>query len=449
MKVHIFLILSFLCSPVSAIKFSVPKIKSKAKQAVILHYNSGEVIFGKNHKTIMAPSSMIKIALIYLTLQKLELGHIKLKDTTNVSRKAYQQIGTRMFLKEREKITLEQLLLGVGIVSGNDASYSLAKLISGSPEICAEQMTILVHELGAYQTIAVNPAGIPEPSQVYSKEEFDEYMVQVKKDKLLPINPDILKAKQLDITNLSLRAHANIYGGISTAYDLALIMKDLLFKYPILAIKYLGQKKFAHNGVKQDNKISNLTTHLPSVDCGKTGYTDKGGFGILASSFNKKSKERYIVVVNGCKSKTERAFEAEKLLRFANQNFQSRVIAKKGQVFTKVSTWGGTIPEIEIVAKEDIIITLPRTYLHHKDSCKVKIDYKNLIEPPGKKGDVAGSITISYITSNGELVTRVYPLVLKQDVEKSMLMKRVWQYCYYLVFGRNPGTVIKNIVKKT
>ena len=437
-----------LCTPINAKvnkarQFPTPQIKTSAKQAVVIHFNSGEVIYSKNHNKIMAPSSMAKISLIYLALQKLKRKQLKLDDTILVSRKAYKQIGTRMFLKLGERVNLKQLMLGVGVVSGNDASISLANILSGDTEICGQQMTLLARELGAKQTLFFNPGGIPEPNQVYTPSAFEEYIANLKAEQILPLNPKLLQVEMLDISNHAIIAHAAEFGGISTAYDLALIFHSLLTNFPQKTKHYLGLKKFSHNKIKQFNKLLGLINRFPLVDCGKTGFTNLGGYGISASSFDPTSKERYIVVVNGCRSQTHRAVEAEKLLRFAHLNFKSHKIATAGQVFAKLPTWGGNLPEVEVVSPKNLVLSLPCIYIHHKKSYSFKIEYDKLIIPPVKQGQQVGKIHVEYINHAGELVVINHPLVVKNNVKKNILVKRLWQYAYYLLFGRNPGSIIK------
>jgi D-alanyl-D-alanine carboxypeptidase (penicillin-binding protein 5/6) len=324
-------------------------VTTKAKQTLLVDADSGAVLYKKNDQQLMAPSSMSKLMTIYLVFEKLKNGSLKINDEFIVSEKAWKKQGTRMFLELNKPVKVEDLLRGVIIVSGNDASITLAEGIAGTEEDFAIRMNAKAKELGLKNSHFVNATGWPDK------------------------------------------------GHVMTVSDLAILSKRIMEDFPEY-YHYFAEKSFKYNKIEQQNRNLLLNRNIGS-DGLKTGHSSLGGYGIAASAI--KDNRRLILVVNGLDSEQERANEAQNLLQYGFLNFTNVVIAKKNQPLVKdVKTWLASPDIVNLITKEDVVLTFP---IDQKSQISAQIIYETPINANVKKTQPVGNLLISL--PNGEKKT--------------------------------------------
>ena len=339
--------------------------ETKANQAILIDYNTKEIIFEKEAHTQMPPSSMSKMMTAYVAFEALKSGQITLDEEFRTSEKSWRMEGTRMFIPLHSRVKFEDLLRGLIIHSGNDAAVSIAEMIGGSEEEFVSLMNEAAEKLGMNNTHFANATGLPDK---------DNY---------------------------------------STAYDLAILAERTISDFPQY-YPYYAETRFTYNKIQQGNKNGLLYRNI-GADGLKTGYTDKAGFGLTGSI--KKGNRRLIVVVNGLKSNHDRTNEAESLISYGLANFINITIARKDQVIEAVKVSNGDKKTVEMITTKDAIFTLAKKDLK---TLKAKIRYNSSVIAPIKEGDTMGQIIIE--TNIG---TKTYPLVAKSSVSKSNFIGRI------------------------
>lgn len=354
-------------------------METQAPYVYLKDFNTGEVLLEKNADQQMPPSSMSKIMTAYLVFERLKNNDIKLDDTLHVSKEAWQTEGSRMFVPINSNVTIHDLLHGVIVQSGNDACVVLAEGLGGTEASFSEEMTRKAHEMGATNSTFMNATGLPNP------------------------------------------AH------LTTAKDLALIAERTLRDFPAEYEKYYGVKEFTYNKIKQGNRNTLLYTSI-GADGMKTGHTDAGGYGIVASA--KQGDRRLILVINGLPSSKAREKEATALLNWGFNTFKNYKIFGKGDVVEVADVWSGAEPKVPLVASQDIIFTLPRS---QKKDLSVKVIYDSPLAAPLKAGDQVGTIES---TVPGKGVQHI-PLHVGHDVKKAGFFQRITNSIHYLLWGKH------------
>jgi len=367
---------------------SLPKltIETTAKQAILIDATTGVVLLDKASKELLYPSSMTKIMTAYTTFKRLKEGKLSLSSQFVVSDNAYRKEGTRMFLEVGQIVTIEELLKGVIIQSGNDASTVLAEGISGNERAFADEMTRLAHEMGAAQTNFINSSGLPDPRHT------------------------------------------------TTAYDLAVISMRLIKDFPEF-YSLFSEKEYAYNGINQGNKNPLLYKNI-GADGVKTGYTEGGGYGMVASVIQ--NGRRLILVVNGHTSMNDRASEAEKILRWGFNEFDLVTLTKAGQVVDVLDVAEGTTHSVHAKVANDVYITIPRD---HKKHLKAQVHYLSPLVAPIKEGDEVGKLVIS-IPGEPE---KTFPLYANESVDRAGFVKRISNSIRRLIFGSEKKSEIAKI----
>ncbi|MBI2706936.1 MAG: D-alanyl-D-alanine carboxypeptidase [Proteobacteria bacterium] len=372
---HFFIFFSLLFG----LTVSANSLELQAPQAYMIDLETGVVLFDKNAEQKMAPSSMSKIMTAYLVFERLKSGDTKLDDLLNVSKKAWQMEGSRMFVNVDSQVSVENLLKGVVVQSGNDACVVLAEALSGTEAAFAEEMTRKAHEMGATNTTFLNSTGLPDE------------------------------------------------GHLTTAKDLALIAERTIRDFPEQYAKYYPLKEFEYNNIKQANRNPLFTKNI-GADGMKTGFTNAGGYGIVASA--KQGNRRIIAVVNGLPSAKAREQDAVALLNWGFNYFKNYKIFAKGDVVDVVDVWGGTEKTIPLVSSQDIIMTLPR---NQRKDLQVKVSYDSPLAAPLKAGDQVGIIEI---TLPGKDVQKI-PLHVGKGVDKAWFHQRIGNSISYLLLGKH------------
>ncbi len=354
-------------------------IETQAPQAYLVDFDTGVVLFEKNAEQKMAPSSMTKIMTAHLIFKRLKSGDIKLGDMLHVSENAWKMEGSKTFVQINSRVSVEDLLTGVIVQSGNDASIVLAEGLAGTEAAFAEEMTRQAHKDGALNTTFFNATGWPAE------------------------------------------------GHESTAKDLALMAERTIRDFPEEYAKYYSLKDFTYNNIKQGNRNTLLYKDM-GADGMKTGHTDAGGYGIVATA--KQGDRRLILVVNGLPSSKARDQEATALLNWGFSHFKNYKIFSKGDVVEVADVWGGEGNSVELISSEDIILTLPRD---QRKDLSVKVAYDSPLAAPIKSGDPLGTLEV---TIPGKGVRNV-PLHAAKDVGQASFFQRINNSIRYLLWGKH------------
>lgn len=348
---------------------AAPKVIPKApeiaaKSYILVDHNSGKIIAQNNADVPMAPASITKVMTAYVVFSELEEGNIKLDDMVTVSKKAWKAPGSRMFIKVNSKVSVKELLQGMIIQSGNDASIALAEHIAGSEDTFAALMNQHAQELGLRQTNFLNSTGLPDTDHK------------------------------------------------TTARDLAILANALIKRFPKF-YKWYSTKEYTYNNIKQPNRNS-LLWRDDSVDGMKTGYTEEAGYCLLSSA--KRSNMRLVSVVLGTKSANARAQESQKLLNYGFRFYESHIIYPASRTLKNIRIYKGSKEQLAVGVARDIAVTIPRGQYKN---LKPSINIKTPLEAPVSKGTKLGKVDI---TLNGKLLASS-PLIALQTIDEGSL----WQ----------------------
>jgi D-alanyl-D-alanine carboxypeptidase (penicillin-binding protein 5/6) len=324
--------------------YAAPKIIPKAPAVaansyVLMDHGSGRIISMKDADTPVAPASITKVMTAYVVFSELQEGNIKLEDMVTISEKAWRTPGSRMFIKVNTQVSVEDLLQGMIIQSGNDASVALAEFVAGSEETFAALMNQHARELGMKNTHFVNSTGLPDPQH------------------------------------------------LTTAHDLAILASTLISRFPQYYHWY-STKEFTYNNITQPNR-NKLLWRDKSVDGMKTGYTDDAGYCLLSSAM--RDEMRLISVVLGTKSENARAQESQKLLNFGFRFYQSHALYKADKALKKVRIYKGEKEQLAVGVSRDMYVIVPRGQYK---KLKPSININRLIEAPVTKGQHLGQVEI-------------------------------------------------------
>ena len=367
----------FLFSSVSA-----QAIETKAKNLILMDFDTGEYLYTKDAEKMIPPASMSKLMTVYIVFEKIKDGSLSLDDTFTVSENAWRKGGaasgsSTMFLKIGEKIRVEDLIKGMIIQSGNDACIVAAENLSGSEEDFAIDMNKKARQLGLTHSSFANSTGWPHPDQKMSVE------------------------------------------------DLAKLARLIISEFPEF-YHIFSERYFTHNNIKQGNR-NPLLYSMPYADGLKTGHTEEAGFGLVASA--KKDNRRLISVMAGLKSNKERSEEAEKIMSWGFREFENYNILKQGQVVAEVPVWLGEEKDVKVVVPENVLKTI-----HRSKASKVKMTavYDQPVKAPVKKGDKLGFVKVE-IPGKPEFEV---PLVAVKDVNQLGFFGRTIEKIRYLLFGK-------------
>ncbi len=305
----------------------------------LLDYNSGQVLAERNADQRMEPASLTKMMVSYIVAEELKLGSIKLEDEVTVSEKAWRMTGSRMFIEVGEKVSIDNLLKGMIVQSGNDATIALAEHIAGSEQSFVALMNQHAQRLGMNDTHFVTATGLPHPEHY------------------------------------------------STPRDLAKLGKALIRDFPEQYELY-SMKSFKYNKIKQDNR-NTLLWKNDAVDGIKTGHTESAGYCLVASALQ--DNMRLISVVLGTKSKKARSTESNKLLNYGFRFYETHKLYGANQPLTKVRIWKGDSEELPLGLNEDLYITIPKGQYKNLDA---SMSINAEIIAPAEKGRTYGTVNI-------------------------------------------------------
>ena len=360
------------------ISFNTSAVDTKADQAIVVDYNTNEILYEKNANQLMPPASMTKIMTVYVVFDRITKTDLSIEDICIVSPKAYKMGGSRTFLEINDRVSINNLLKGVIIQSGNDASVALAECLSGTENDFANLMNIYAKKLLMKNTNFVNASGWPE------EEHF------------------------------------------STVKDLSILSNSIIKDFPDL-YKYFNAKEFTYNQINQPNR-NKLLSEIEGADGLKTGFTKKSGWGIAGSAL--KDNRRITVVINGTNSSGSRIKESTYLMNWAFTQTSQKKLLRKGQIIKNVDVWLGNKPTINLIIESDVISTISYDQLQTIESM---IFYSKPINAPFKKGKKLGIIKISI---SGKETIEI-PLISDSQVKKSNPFLKLFYAAKYLIFGNS------------
>ena len=348
------------------------------KAYLLKDFNSGHVIATQNSNMRIEPASLTKIMTAYLSFKALKNNHLSLTQTLPVSEIAWKVEGSKMFIEPQksncdvhvEKClpTVDELLHGMIIVSGNDASVALAEGIASTEAQFAEMMNKEAQRLGMKNTHYMNATGLPD-AQHYT-----------------------------------------------TAEDLAILATALIHDFPDQYQRLYSVKEYTYNKITQPNR-NRLLWLDPNVDGMKTGHTESAGYCLISSA--KREGIRRISIVLGAATDAARASESQKLLNYGFQFFDSKLVYKQGQSINQLKVWKGNENQVAITVSDDLFLTVPKG---EYANVKATMSTTQPLIAPIKKGQVVGNIKF---TLNGNVIHE-HNLVAAKSIEAAGILGRAW-----------------------
>ena len=351
-------------------------IDTKAEQAIVMDFDTNEILFEKNSNIKTPPASMTKIMTVYAAFDRIKNTDLSIENECIVSAKAYKMGGSRTFLEIDDKVSIDELLKGIIIQSGNDASIALAECLAGTEEDFAKLMNVYAQRLDMNNTNFVNSSGWP------------------------------------------------VENHYSTVYDLAILSNALIRDFPQLYLYFL-EKEFTYNEIKQPNR-NKLLTSLEGTDGLKTGFTKASGWGIAATA--RRDDRRITVVINGTNSSRSRMNESSNLINWAFSQTSQKKLVDEGQLIVEADVWLGNKPRVNLISSRKVISTLSFDQLQ---LIKSSIQYSKPIETPILKGNTYGKLLIEI---DGKPNIEV-DLIAEDDVGPINPILKIFAAIKYLIFG--------------
>jgi D-alanyl-D-alanine carboxypeptidase (penicillin-binding protein 5/6) len=352
-----------------------------APTAILIEANSGSVLFEKNADELRAPSSMMKLMTAETVFHAIKQGEVKLTDEYRISENAWRKGGapsggSTMFAAIHSKISVDDLLHGAIIHSGNDACIALAEGIAGNERIFADMMTKRARELGLTQSTFANSNGLPDP------------------------------------------------GNKMTVRELAKLARYVVQTYPDL-YKLFGEREFTWNKIRQQNR-NPLLLSLEGADGLKTGFTKEGGYGMVGSAVQ--NGLRLIVVVNGLEDPDDRASEAKKMLEWGFRNFEARTLFAAEQPVGYAKVFGGESRSVKLASPEPIKVMVQK---NGTDKLIARVIYSGPVRAPIEAGQPVGVVRVW----RGTNVAMEAPVFAAEPVGKGSTMRRAIDGASELVIG--------------
>ncbi len=353
-----------------------------APTAILIEASSGSVLFEKNADELRAPSSMMKLMTAEVVFHAIKQGDVKLTDEFRVSENAWRKGGapaggSTMFAAINSKISVDDLLHGAIIQSGNDACMVLAEGLAGNERIFAtEMMTKRARELGLTRSTFANSNGLPDP------------------------------------------------GNKMTVRELARLARYIIQTYPDL-YKLFGEKEFTWNKIRQQNR-NPLLNSLEGADGLKTGFTKEGGYGMVGSAVQNGS--RLIVVINGLDDPDDRAAEAKKMLEWGFRNFETRTLFAADQPVGNAKVFGGASRSVKLANREPIRVMVQK---NGSDKLIARVLYNGPVRAPVESGQQIGLVKV---WRGGNIAVEA-PVYAAESIERGSTMRRAIDGASELLIG--------------
>ena len=367
-------------------------IATAAEHAVLMDGATGQVLWNKNGDVAMPPASMSKLMTLDLLFERLKDGRVKLTDKFPVSEKAWRTGGSKMFVEVGNSVSVENLIRGIIIDSGNDACVVVAQALGGTIENFADMMNRRAQQLGLKNSHFVNPDGLPEPP-----------------------------------------------GQLMSAHDLAKLARDIIVDYPDY-YRYFNEREFTWSGIHQTNR-NTVLEKLPGADGLKTGHTEAAGYGVVAAA--KRDGRRLILVLGGLRypdldkyspqkkdwiAEQRRGEEAARVLAAAFRDFRQYKLFNAGDVVGHAPVWQGNKSSVPLVTGEALDVTMQVDSRH---GMKVSLDYDGPVQAPVRKGQQLGMLNV---TAPGYPTMHV-PVYAGESVGTAGLFGRILMGLKALVLG--------------
>lgn len=351
-------------------------LDTAARSAMVVDMTSGAILMAKNEDQPIPPASMSKLMTLNMVFEALAQGRLSLDEKFRVSEKAWKMGGSRMFVREGDRIRIEDLIRGVIIQSGNDACVVLAEGLAGSETAFADRMTERARELGLMNSTFANATGWPHPDHRMS------------------------------------------------ARDLISLSQRLMTEFPQY-YGYFAETEFTWDGVTQKNRNPLLYLDM-GADGLKTGHTEEAGYGLVGSAM--RNGRRIAFMITGLDSAKARSVESERIATWAFREFKTAPVASPGQIVGEAQVWIGAADTVALTPAKEVIATAPYGGL---DKMKTTIRYNGPVEAPVTAGQHIADLVI---TAPG-LAPLTTPLVAAHSVEKGGVMARVSGAVQLLIGG--------------
>ncbi|MCW8918767.1 MAG: D-alanyl-D-alanine carboxypeptidase [Gammaproteobacteria bacterium] len=371
--------MNFIKLPIAALLLALVTIAQAAAPSIIpsppslattgyllMDYQSGQVIAEENATQRLEPASLTKMMTAYVVSHELDSGHITLEDKVRVSEKAWRMPGSRMFIEVGTTVSVEQLLKGLIIQSGNDASVALAEHVAGSEESFVPLMNAHAKRLGLSGTQFANSTGLPHPEHY------------------------------------------------TTPQDMARLAAAIIRDFPGHYAWY-AEKSYAYNGISQNNR-NLLLFRDESVDGLKTGHTEAAGYCLVASAM--REQMRLISVVMGTKSEKARTQESQKLLNYGFRFYETHRLYGAAQELKEMRIWKGEGESLKLGLQDELYVTVPRGQYKQLNA---SLNVDKTITAPASRGQPFGSVQIHL----GEQLLAERPLIALHDVAEGGVLQRL------------------------
>jgi len=369
-----FLLLVPFCIDLTA-QSMVPKApKLNLTSYILMEASTNTVIAEFNSDNQIAPASMTKVMSGYVIADQLANGSISLDDKVLISEKAWKTGGSKMFVEAGKRVSVKDLLSGIIIQSGNDATIAMAEYVAGSEEGFVDFMNAYASEMGLTNSLFQNATGFSDPNH------------------------------------------------FTSAKDLAKLTQALINNFPDHYSTY-KEKEFTFSGIRQLNR-NKLLWRDDSVDGVKTGHTDSAGFCLISSA--KRNDMRLIAVVAGSESENERLTASQRLLEYGFRFYATQKLVSQETKVTSAKVWGGQTDEVALGSSKDIYLTLPRSDFKN---IKANYQFNNNLQAPIEVGQEIGSIEF---TSNDRIVLSA-PLVAIENVDAKGFFGMLWSRLVYWI----------------
>ncbi len=333
---------------------------------LLIDTDSDRVLAAQDAEQRLEPASLTKIMTAYVVFRELRGGSIKLSDEVLVSEKAWKTPGSRMFIEVNTRVSVEDLLKGMVVQSGNDASVALAEHVAGSEEAFANLMNDHAQRLGMFDTHFVNATGLPDPEHY------------------------------------------------TTPRDITLVSEAMIREFPEL-YKLYSVREFTYNDIRQKNR-NELLWRDTNVDGIKTGHTTAAGYCLVASA--KRDSMRLISVVMGTDSEKSRARESLALLNYGFRFFETHRLYGADDRLTRARVWMGDREQVALGLERDLFVTIPR---RQYDKLEARTEIDPQLQAPLSKGQKVGEVVVEL---DGEVITRE-PLVAMENIPEGGIWRTV------------------------
>lgn len=351
-------------------------VETTAKQAIVIDYDTGNVLFAKNADERVGPASMTKMMTVYLLFERLKDGRMSLEDMLTVSEKAWRKGGSKMYVEVGKQVKVEDLIRGIVVQSGNDASIVVAEALGGSEDAFAIEMTEKARALGMNDTSFRNASGWPDP---------DHY---------------------------------------TTVRDIATLAIATIRDFPEY-YHYYSEKNFTFAKIKQGNRNPLLYKNM-DADGLKTGHTEESGYGMAASAL--RDGRRVVVVAHGMGSMKERSAQTERLIEWAFREWGQYALFESGETVSNIPVWLGQSETMPVVIKDRFLVSVPRK---SRKKMSVKVVHQEAVPAPIAKGDEIAKLVVSAPGMEDVSV----PLYAGTDVEERGFFGRLGTALSQLVLG--------------